>query len=46
MLTLRDGTLTIKQLNGNTYGGVIDLTGTLASRGVPTFNGHVVAATM
>ncbi|MFM9843188.1 MAG: AsmA family protein [Dongiaceae bacterium] len=41
LLTLRDGTLTIKQLNGNTYGGAIDLTGTLASRGVPTFNGHV-----
>ncbi len=41
LITLRDGTLTIKQFNGNTYGGAIDLTGTLASRGVPTFNGHV-----
>ena len=30
------------ELNGNTYGGAIDLTGTLASRGVPTFNGHVI----
>ncbi|HVR68063.1 MAG TPA: AsmA family protein [Verrucomicrobiae bacterium] len=44
LLTLRDGTLTIKQLNGNTYGGVIDLTGALASRGVPTFNGHVTGS--
>ena len=42
-LTVRDGTLTITQLTGNTYGGAINLTGTLASRGVPTFNGHVVA---
>jgi uncharacterized protein involved in outer membrane biogenesis len=42
-LAVRDGTLTITQLTGNTYGGAINLTGTLASRGVPTFNGHVVA---
>ncbi len=42
-LAVRDGTLTITQLTGNTYGGAINLTGTLASRGVPTFNGHIVA---
>ena len=42
-LTVRDGTLTITQLTGNTFGGAIDLTGTLASRGVPTFNGRIVA---
>ncbi|MGH6929947.1 MAG: AsmA-like C-terminal region-containing protein, partial [Dongiaceae bacterium] len=37
-LAVRDGTLTITQLTGNTYGGAVNLTGTLASRGVPTFN--------
>ena len=42
-LALRDGTLTITELTGNTYGGAVNLTGTLASRGVPTFKGHVVA---
>jgi uncharacterized protein involved in outer membrane biogenesis len=42
-LSLRDGTLTIAQLNGNTYGGAVDLTGQLVSRGVPTFTGKVVA---
>jgi hypothetical protein len=42
-LALRDGTLTITQFTGNTYGGAINLTGTLASRGVPSFKGHVVA---
>jgi uncharacterized protein involved in outer membrane biogenesis len=42
-LTLRDGTLTIAQLNGKTYGGAVDLTGQLVSRGVPTFTGKVVA---
>ena len=42
-LAVRDGTLTITQLTGNTYGGAVNLTGTLASRGVPTFKGHVVA---
>jgi uncharacterized protein involved in outer membrane biogenesis len=40
-ITLRDGTLTIQQLNGNAYGGAIDLTGVLTSRGVPTFNGRM-----
>jgi uncharacterized protein involved in outer membrane biogenesis len=43
-LTVRDGTLTITQLTGNTFGGAVDLTGTLASRGVPTFNGRIVAS--
>jgi uncharacterized protein involved in outer membrane biogenesis len=42
-LAVRDGTLTITELTGNTYGGAVNLTGTLASRGVPTFKGHVVA---
>jgi len=42
-LALRDGTLTITELTGNTYGGAVNLKGTLASRGVPTFKGHVVA---
>jgi len=42
-LALRDGTLTITELTGNTYGGAVNLTGTLASRGVPTFKGHVIA---
>ncbi len=42
-LALRDGTLTITELTGNSYGGAVNLTGTLASRGVPTFKGHVVA---
>ena len=42
-LALRDGTLTITQLTGNTYGGAVNLTGKLVSRGLPTFNGHIVA---
>jgi uncharacterized protein involved in outer membrane biogenesis len=42
-LAVRDGTLTITQLTGNTYGGAVNLTGTLASRGVPTFKGRVIA---
>jgi uncharacterized protein involved in outer membrane biogenesis len=42
-LAVRDGTLTITELTGNTYGGAVNLTGTLASRGVPTFKGHVIA---
>jgi hypothetical protein len=42
-LTVQDGVLTIKQLNGNTYGGAIDLTGQLVGRGTPTFDGHVNA---
>jgi hypothetical protein len=42
-LAVRDGTLTITELTGNTYGGAVNLTGTLASRGLPTFKGHVIA---
>jgi hypothetical protein len=42
-LEVRDGTLTITELTGNTYGGAVNLTGTLVSRGVPTFKGHVIA---
>ena len=42
-LALRDGTLTITQLTGNGYGGSINMTGKLVSRGLPTFNGHLVA---
>ena len=43
-LALRDGTLTITQITGNSYGGAINLTGKLVGRGLPTFNGHVVAS--
>jgi uncharacterized protein involved in outer membrane biogenesis len=40
-LLLKDGTLTIDRFIGNTYGGTVDLAGTLASRGIPTFKGRV-----
>jgi uncharacterized protein involved in outer membrane biogenesis len=40
-LTLKDGTLTIDKFTGNTYGGAVDLAGTLASRGTPTFQGRL-----
>ncbi|MFZ5790762.1 MAG: AsmA family protein [Pseudomonadota bacterium] len=37
---LKDGTLAIDRFTGNTYGGTVDLAGTLASRGIPTFKGR------
>jgi uncharacterized protein involved in outer membrane biogenesis len=40
-LTLKDGTLTIDKFTGNTYGGAVDVAGTLASRGTPTFQGRL-----
>jgi uncharacterized protein involved in outer membrane biogenesis len=40
-MTLKDGTLTIDKFTGNTYGGAVDLAGTLASRGTPTFQGRL-----
>ena len=39
--TLKDGMLTIDKFTGNTYGGAVDLAGTLASRGTPTFQGRL-----
>ncbi|GIK98399.1 MAG: hypothetical protein BroJett029_26080 [Alphaproteobacteria bacterium] len=42
-LQLRDGTLTVNHLTGNLYGGSIDLTGQVASRGVPSASGKLLA---
>jgi uncharacterized protein involved in outer membrane biogenesis len=38
---LKDGTLTIDKFTGNTFGGSVDMAGTLASRGTPTFQGRL-----
>ncbi|MGH7184927.1 MAG: AsmA-like C-terminal region-containing protein, partial [Pseudomonadota bacterium] len=43
-MTVHGGVLTITQLSGNTYGGAIDLTGQLAGRGTPTFDGRLNAS--
>lgn len=45
-LSLRDGILGVTQLAGNTYGGVIDVTGQLAGRGVPSASGKIVATNL
>lgn len=42
-LSLKDGILTITNLTGNAYGGMIDIKGQLAGRGVPSASGTVVA---
>lgn len=42
-LSLRDGILTITSLTGNAYGGMIDVRGQLAGRGVPSASGTLVA---
>jgi uncharacterized protein involved in outer membrane biogenesis len=39
-LVLKNGTLVIDKFTGNTFGGAVDLAGTLASRGTPTFQGR------
>ena len=45
-LSLRDGILTVTSLTGNTYGGMIDVKGQLAGRGVPSASGTVVATNL
>ena len=45
-LVLKDGVLTIDKMTGNTYGGAVDLTGQLTSRGTPTFTGRMNAANL
>jgi uncharacterized protein involved in outer membrane biogenesis len=40
-ILLKDGTLTIDKFTGNTFGGAVDLAGTLSSRGTPTFQGRL-----
>jgi uncharacterized protein involved in outer membrane biogenesis len=45
-LSLRDGILGVTQLAGNTYGGMIDVTGQIAGRGVPSASGKIVATNL
>lgn len=45
-LSLRDGILDVTQLAGNVYGGVVDVTGQLAGRGVPSASGKIVATNL
>ncbi len=45
-LVLKDGVLMIDKMTGNTYGGAVDLTGQLTSRGTPTFTGRMNASNL
>ncbi|HWA44429.1 MAG TPA: AsmA family protein [Hypericibacter adhaerens] len=40
-VTLKNGTLVIDKFTGNTYGGAVDLAGTLVGHGTPTFQGRL-----
>jgi uncharacterized protein involved in outer membrane biogenesis len=45
-VTLKNGTLVIDKFTGNTFGGAVDLAGTLAGRGTPTFQGRLAGTNL
>lgn len=45
-VVLKNGTLVVDKFTGNTFGGAVDLAGTLAGRGTPTFQGRLAGTNL
>jgi uncharacterized protein involved in outer membrane biogenesis len=45
-VVLKNGTLVIDKFTGNTFGGAVDLAGTLAGHGTPTFPGRLAGTNL
>jgi uncharacterized protein involved in outer membrane biogenesis len=45
-VVLKNGTLVIDKFTGNTFGGAVDLAGTLAGHGTPTFQGRLAGTNL